>query len=84
MGTYIERMIRKGISGYYWEPRAKMRTPEQIDVILAEIGEIWKKYPSLRLCQLVANLMYSPSDLYFTEDRELIAKLRKYGKSRRR
>ena len=51
-----------------------MRDPKRIDTILARLGEVWKKYPDLRLGQLIANL--GPA-VYYVEDEDLIAAIEK-------
>ena len=39
-----------------------MRDPKRIDVMLVQLGRIWKKCPDMRLAQLVCNLLkYSDS-----------------------
>lgn len=64
-----------------------MRDPNRIDETLELISNIWKKYPDLRLCQLIGNISShinneSP-DLYFLEDSDLIKRLKEiYGDCR--
>lgn len=41
------------------------------------INELWKKYPDLRLCQLLQN-PFPPQDMYYIEDNELESKLKEY------
>lgn len=48
-----------------------MRNPNRIPKILAEIENIWKKYPDMRLGQLIGNVLEGPS-LYYIEDYMLI------------
>ena len=48
-----------------------MRDPERIDKTLEELGKIWKKYPDLRLGQLILNAAKDPA-LYYLEDKQLI------------
>tara|TARA_R110002074_G_scaffold402324_1_gene606973 strand:- start:22947 stop:23138 length:192 start_codon:yes stop_codon:yes gene_type:complete len=49
-----------------------MRDPDRIDPIIDKLRELWKKYPDLRLGQLVKNaIRFSPdneSDVFMTED----------------
>lgn len=52
-----------------------MRDPKRIDRILKNIEVLWKKYPDLRLCQLLGNC-FGPGDLYYIEDYELEAALK--------
>jgi len=52
-----------------------MRNPERIDIILKEIGDIWHKYPDLRLGQLIGNVLEGVN-LYYVEDAGLVAALR--------
>ena len=48
-----------------------MRDINRIDRILEEVKGIWKKYPDLRLTQLIMNLSDSPF-LYYMEDDDLV------------
>lgn len=52
-----------------------MRNPNRIDRILNEIRIIWKKYPDLRLGQLILNVIEDPA-LYYIEDEELVKLLK--------
>ena len=52
-----------------------MRDPKRIDVILQEIGAIWRKYPDMRLGQLIGNVLEGPS-LYYVEDSSLVKALK--------
>lgn len=52
-----------------------MRDVNRIDYILEKLGNIWKKFPDLRLGQLLLNVARDP-ELYYIEDKELIDKLR--------
>ena len=60
-----------------------MRDPERIDKILAQLGELWKKYPDLRLGQLVGNTGIQQNELLFynIEDQELINYILEYYNS---
>ena len=49
-----------------------MRDPKRIDAILTAVGDIWKEYPDLRLCQLLINLT-GKDDPYHVED-DVLAK----------
>lgn len=54
-----------------------MRYPGRIPKVLVELGEIWKKYPDLRLMQLLLNCDFT----YWTEDDVVIKGLKTvYGK----
>ena len=53
-----------------------MRDPNRIKRILDLLEIIWKKYPDIRLCQLLSNTAYSYSewqnnDLFYFEDYDL-------------
>ena len=52
-----------------------MRDPKRIDTILQEIGNIWHRYPDMRLGQLVGNVLEGPS-LYYVEDAGLVSALK--------
>lgn len=52
-----------------------MRDPKRIDVILTALGNIWHKYPDMRLGQLIGNVLEGPS-LYYVEDSGLINALK--------
>jgi hypothetical protein len=49
-----------------------MRDPKRIPVILEMLGNIWKKYPDMRLGQLIENVVDNPTVLYYIEDDRLI------------
>ena len=54
-----------------------MRDPNRIDLILKQLGEIWKQMPDWRLGQLFCNLQRcEDADLFFYEDQELIDRLK--------
>jgi len=61
------------------------RNPERIDRIVETIRKAWKKYPDMRLTQLIENCFVFPHPpdkhcLYHVEDDELEAELnRTYG-----
>lgn len=70
-----------------------MRDPNRIPRILAEIQRIWKRYPDLRLGQLLENGKYNiddadrmkasvtptfQQDLFYLEDEELVANLKQF------
>ena len=54
-----------------------MRDPERIDKVLAAIGEVWYKYPDLRLGQLILNVVQDPT-LYYIEDEDLVKRIDKF------
>jgi uncharacterized protein YihD (DUF1040 family) len=56
-----------------------MRDINRIDRILAKLGEVWKKYPQLRLGQLILNVINEPT-LYYMEDQDLIDSIIDYYK----
>ncbi len=37
---------------------SNMRDPERIDKLLTELKYYWKRYPDLRLCQVVGNFLH--------------------------
>jgi uncharacterized protein YihD (DUF1040 family) len=53
-----------------------VRDPIRIDRIVSRLSELWKKYPDLRLCQLIINLV--GSDTYYVEDDVLEKAINKY------
>ena len=53
-----------------------MRDINRIDLILDRLKTLWKKYPDLRLGQLILNVLQDPI-LYYIEDEELIEALEK-------
>lgn len=53
-----------------------MRDVNRIDLILDRLKTLWKKYPDLRLGQLILNVLQDPV-LYYVEDEELIEILEK-------
>ena len=54
-----------------------MRDVNRIEPTLARIGEIWKKYPDLRLGQLILNLGREEV-LYYLEDKDLVEALENF------
>lgn len=54
-----------------------MRDINRIDFILQRLEVIWKKYPDLRLGQLIMNVG-NENSLYYLEDDELIEKLERF------
>ena len=52
-----------------------MRNPKRIDRVLKLIKKIWKKYPDLRLFQLLGNA-FPAQDNYYVEDDDLEIRLR--------
>ena len=55
-----------------------MRDPERIDEVLTKIKIIWKKFPDLRLMQLLLNVIPNSSIAYFVEDEDLTTALLKF------
>ncbi len=57
-----------------------MRDPERIAKVLHLIYRIWKKYPDMRLMQIIFGALDKEEDLFNLEDEELLIKLKdKYG-----
>lgn len=58
-----------------------MRDPQRIDEILDELRDFWKKYPDLRLGQLVVNVV-APNEptpeVFYIEDTEFMFRLKKF------
>ena len=58
------------------------RNPKRIPGIVKELTKIWKKYPQLRLGQLLYNAVYFMQqdfdNLYYMEDNKLIEFLQDY------
>lgn len=67
-----------------------MRNSDRINLVLAEIAEIWHSHPDLRLCQLLNNAasmyfsgprkeygFWNLDDLYYLEDDQLLKGLKK-------
>ncbi len=52
-----------------------MRDPKRIEKVLADIKAIWKKYPDMRLGQLIGNVLEG-SSLYYVEDDGLVSALK--------
>jgi len=57
-----------------------MRDPKRIPEILKRLEVVWKKYPDLRLGQLLVNAVYDQTDsiLFYIEDEKLIKKIEKF------
>lgn len=51
-------------------------SPERIDMILGQIGEVWKKRPDLRLGQLLSGAF--PYDPSYTADNRFVEVVRNY------
>jgi hypothetical protein len=52
------------------------RDPARIPAVLERLGKLWKRYPQLRLGQLIGNVVEPDSNsLYYVEDEELITRL---------
>lgn len=54
-----------------------MRDTNRINKILEQIGEVWKRFPDLRLGQLILNVLQDPA-LYYVEDDALVDYLKKF------
>ena len=60
-----------------------MRDPKRIPKLLIRLGELWEKYPDLRLGQLIGNYVEG-SSLYYIEDNELLDVLEEfYGEKKK-
>lgn len=55
-----------------------MRDINRIEPMLEVIKNIWKQNPDLRLGQLFANLPMDINRLYFIEDEDLIALIKRF------
>lgn len=63
-----------------------MTDPKKIDSVIEVIANVWKKYPNLRLGQLLSNAVHIGMDndlidLFYIEDDKLIEMIRKFDKS---
>lgn len=56
-----------------------MRDLNRIDNILKRLEKVWKKYPDLRLSQLIVNV-YSSDLNYYIEDEDFIENIEEYYK----
>ena len=54
-----------------------MRDINRIEPLLARLQEVWKRYPDLRLSQLILNVEKDPK-IYYMEDEELIELLEQF------
>ena len=53
-----------------------MRDPARIEKVLKRLEEVWKKYPDMRLAQLLGNIFdHLP---YYMEDEEFIKVIETY------
>ena len=58
-----------------------MKDPKRIKKVLREIEKVWKKYPDLRLMQLLGNVWTEEQfDSYYIEDKILLRYLKRYKK----
>jgi hypothetical protein len=56
------------------------RDPERIEEVLYKLGELWKKVPDWRLCQLLDNLKQNvkpDSAVFYLEDYDLVEQIDK-------
>jgi len=56
-----------------------MRDPERIPKVLKQIEDLWKRFPDLRLGQLIVNILDGPA-LYYLEDEDVIKNLYEFYK----
>lgn len=58
------------------------RDPGRIPGVLKRLEVVWKKYPSMRLGQLIGNVFYTTDPVscqqYFVEDEEFIKAIENY------
>ena len=56
-----------------------MRNPERIDPFLAQLGEVWNKFPDMRFGQIVAYFAAQlPCDMFVAEDDQWIEAIQSY------
>lgn len=68
---------RKEEEARYGQPWLRVhRKPQRIPGVLKELEKIWRRYPSLRLGQLIGNVI--DERLYFIEDDDLMRGLHEY------
>lgn len=57
-----------------------MRDPKRIPETLNRLQEVWKKFPDLRLGQLIGNVFKDTPGAYYVEDEDFIEKIEEsYG-----
>lgn len=62
-----------------------MRNPKRIPEVVTIISNVWKKYPDLRLGQLLSNALcmgaeVDPANLFYIEDEKLIEMIKTFDK----
>ena len=58
-----------------------MKDPKRIKKVLREIEKVWKKYPDLRLMQLIGNVWIEEQfESYYIKDKILVRYLKRYKK----
>lgn len=62
-----------------------MRDPKRITDAMSTLSKIWKKYPDLRLGQLMSNALHmgpnlDPANLFYIEDEKLIEMIKMFDK----
>ena len=56
-----------------------MRDPKRISEILKRLEVVWKKYPDLRLGQLLIDVLHVRNNfLFYIEDNKLIEEIEKF------
>jgi len=55
-----------------------MRDPDRIDKYLDDLKRVWKKYPDVRLMQLLMNVTGDGPNVYYLEDNTVIEAVTKY------
>lgn len=64
----------------------KRRNDASMEQTLRQIGTLWKKYPDMRLGQLIANAVgriAGTCDPFYFEDADLIAAIQKFAEETR-
>lgn len=59
-----------------------MRDPARIDPLIEDLHDLWKRYPDMRLCQLIVNLTNS-TDPFYVEDTALEQAIQRWKEDRR-
>jgi hypothetical protein len=77
--NYWKRHPDCGWVGFPLPPRKPvMREEERIDRILSLVRDYWKEHPEMRLTQIIVNVVKgNREDIFYTEDEEVEASLRK-------
>ena len=57
----------------------KSRNPERISSILAELENTWKRYPDLRLGQLIMDIIPDDNLRFYIEDDKMLGAIKAFG-----